>query len=154
MATLTPLLLLEAFQLCDLFRGLECRKSEWEKEETGWHSFLPLTVDAQWICCCLAHPLVPWGWEELKLRSLWRLVLVGSRSFLCLVNSYALGWKLTARARLGLWALGSESQACTLQKSEPKSKENDEIPSLAKMLLFHQGQPSSLAQGVDLIVLM
>lgn len=105
--TLALLLLLESFQLCDLFRGMECRRSEWEKEETGWHSSLPLAVDAEWICCCLAHPLVPWGWEEWKLRSLWRLGLVGSRSFLCLVNAYSLGCKLTARTRLGLWALSS-----------------------------------------------
>lgn len=41
-----------------------------------------------------------------------------------------------------------------LQKSEPKSKENDEIPSLAKMLLFHQGQQIFLAGEVDLLVLM
>lgn len=87
-------------------------------------------------CCCLPHPLVPWGWEELKLRSLWRLVLVGSRSFLCLVNSYALGCKVTARARLGLWALDSESRHAPCKKSEPKSKKMMKFPLWPKCYYF------------------
>lgn len=97
--------------------------------------------------------------------SLGALALGGVKAKISLTPSF--GWqqilsllgqlicsRLKTNSQGQVWALGSESQACTLQKSEPKSKENDEIPSLAKMLLFHQGQPSSLAQGVDLIVLM
>ena len=40
-----------------------------------------------------------------------------------------------------------------MQKSEPKSKENDEIFSLAKMLSLHQGQQIFLAE-VELSVLI
>jgi hypothetical protein len=46
-----------------------------------------------------------------------------------------------------------ESQPFILQKSEPKSKENDVISSLTKMLLFHQGQQIFLAGEVDLLIL-
>jgi len=47
-----------------------------------------------------------------------------------------------------------ESQACILQKSEPRSKENDEIFSLAKMLSLHQRQQIFLAGEVELSVLI
>lgn len=72
------------------------------------------------ICCCLAQPLVPWRWEELRLRYLWHLVLVGSRSIPCLVNSYALGCKQTARARLGLWALNLKHVPCKSRHQSQK----------------------------------
>lgn len=85
-------------------------------------------------CCCLPHALLPWGWEELKLRSLWCLVLVGSRFFLCLVNSYALGCKVTARAQA--WPLGSESQHAPYKSQNQSQKKMMKFPLWPKCYYF------------------